>query len=70
MQYTLSGQYIQPTKQSKLWMKRKTAKQKNSKNKSKDEENIYMFQNKIGDKNMDKNTFINKKGRRPSSKNL
>ena len=69
MQYTLSGQYIQPTKQSKLWMKRKTAKQKNSKNKSKDEENIYMFQNKIGDKNMDKNTFINKKGRRPSSKN-
>ena len=50
-------------------MKRKTAKQ-NSKNKYKDEENIYMFQNKIGDKNMDKNTFINKKGRRPSSKNL
>ena len=69
MQYTISGQYIQPTKQSKLWMKRKTTKQKNSKNKSKDEENIYMFQNKIGDKNIDKNTFINKKGRRPSSKN-
>ena len=46
MQYTLHGQSIQSTRQSKLWTKIKIAK-KNSKNKSKDEENIHLFQNKV-----------------------
>ena len=46
MQYTLYGRHIQSTKQSKLWTKRKIAK-KNSKNKSKDRENIRLFQNKV-----------------------
>ena len=46
MQYTLYGRHIQSTKPSKLWTKRKIAK-KNSKNKSKDRENIRLFQNKV-----------------------
>ena len=46
MQYTLHGQNIQSTRQSKLWTKIKIAK-KISKNKSKDEENIHLFQNKV-----------------------
>ena len=46
MQYTLYGRHVQSTGQSKLWKKRKIAKQ-NSKNKSKDEENIHLFQNKV-----------------------
>jgi len=77
MQYTLYGRHVQSTKQSKLWTKRKIAKQ-NSKNKSKGEENIHLLQNspnygrrilgiKIGNKdkneylNMDENMFINKR---------
>ena len=46
MQYTLYGRHVQSTRQSKLWIKRKIAKQ-NSKNKSKDKENIHLFQNKV-----------------------
>ena len=48
MQYTLYGRHVESTKQSKLWTKRKIAKQ-NSKNKSKGEENIHLLQNSPND---------------------
>ena len=42
---TFYGQHVQPAKKSKLWIKRIT--KQSSKNKSKDEENVHIFQNEV-----------------------
>ena len=42
---TFYGQHVQPAKKSKLWIKRIT--KQSSKNKSKDKENIRIFQDEV-----------------------